>query len=141
MGSGRTTRVIAFAMAALVCLAAGVWLAPRVRSGASPAPTGSGAPVDAYRPEAGTALLEVSAPPSAAGGGIDAAWQRAIQTHAARIADPAVIGRVVSATGAITKTRWSAKEGTPAYAGAVAALKRSLTVRLVPGTALIAVRV
>jgi hypothetical protein len=132
--------VIAFAIAALLCIAAGVWLAPRVRTGGSQAPADA-APVDAYRPEPGTALLEVSAPPSAAGGGVDAAWQRAIQTHAARIADPAVIGRVVTATGAITKTRWAAKEGTPAYTGAVAALKRSLTVRLVPGTALIAVRV
>jgi hypothetical protein len=72
---------------------------------------------------------------------VDAAWQRALQTHAARIADPAVISRVVSDGGAVSKTRWFAKEGTPGHAGAVAAVKRALTVRVVPGTALIAVRV
>jgi hypothetical protein len=140
MESGRTTRTIAFALAAVLCVAAGVWLAPRVRSGGSQALTAS-APVDAYRPEPGTALLEVPPPLSAAGGNIDAAWQRAVQTHAARIADPAVIGRAVGDGGPVSKTRWGAKEGTAAHAGAAAAVKRSLSVRLVPGTALIAVRV
>ena len=139
MASGRTTRVLAFATAALICVAVGVWLAPRVRTGGAGSQAGISSP-DPYRPEPGTALLEVL-PPSLSGGNVDAAWQRAIQTHAARVADPSLVASVVSDRGAVAKTRWGAKKGTAGYAGAVAAVKRGLTVRLVPGTALIAVSV
>src|SRR5688572_17610550 len=116
MASGRTTRWLASGLAAVLCVAAGAWLAPRVRPGGGAPQPGAAAP-DAYRAEPGTALLEVLPPPSA-DGGVDAAWQRAIHTHAARIADPAVIVRVVEDRG-VAKTKWSANAGTPAHAGAV----------------------
>jgi hypothetical protein len=143
MPSGRFTRVVAFTVLVILCVSAGVWLAPRVRNGpAAAGDSAQAAPVEAFRADPGTALLHVLPPPGSASDATDAAWQRTIATHAARIARPEVLGEVVgSTTGAAAKTRWHAAPGTPGHAGAVAALRRATSVRTVSGTALIAVRV
>src|SRR5688572_9296942 len=85
MPSGRFTRIVAFTILIILCVSAGVWLAPRVRSGGDASgPPAASAMVDAYRAEPGTALLHVLPPQGSSSDAMDAAWQRMIATHAAR---------------------------------------------------------
>jgi hypothetical protein len=142
MPSGRFTRIVAFTVLVILCVSAGVWLAPRVRTGPGAAGAAPQAGMDAYRAEPGTALLNVLPPPGASSDAIDAAWQRLITTHAARIARAEVVAEVLGDPGgAARKTRWFATRDSAQHAGAVQGLMRATSVRVVPGTSLIAVRV
>jgi hypothetical protein len=136
----RFTRVAALIVFAAVFVAVGLWLAPAARRGGQVG--AAAAPVEAYRADAGTALLYVKPPRGAPAESSSDTWQRMIGTHAARLGAASVFAEVLAyPTGAATKARWYAARGTPQHAGAVEALRRATTIRTIPGTALIAVRV